>query len=308
MRVAVVTGAGGFVGRHLCAELAERGWRVRTVSSQASLSGEPAGVSLGEADDGRLAAALAGADVVYHLAGVVHEASSASAPEAMTAINVETPARWLAAADRAGAGAFVWLSSIKVLGDVSASPLRVDAPYAPLDRYAQSKVAAERRLRSQSLSRTRLAVVRPPLVYGPGVKGNFLTLLRWAASGVPLPLARADAPRTMVGIDNLCDLLARLGSSPASGVYHVGDPEDVCVRDLLVTLRRGFGRPPRLFPLPAPLLAAAARAVGRQAAFSRLFDPLRVDTSGTRHDLGWAPSRSTREQLDRTLRWYETSR
>jgi nucleoside-diphosphate-sugar epimerase len=308
MRVAVVTGAGGFVGRHLCAELARRGWRVRIVSSQPSSHTEPAGVALNEPDIGRVAEALAGADAVYHLAGVAHEAASGSTTEAMTAINVETPARWLAAADRAGAGTFVWLSSIKVLGDVSAVPLRVDGAYAPIGRYAESKAAAERRLRSQPLSRTRLAVVRPPLVYGPGVKGNFLTLLRWAASGVPLPLARASAPRTMVGIDNLCDLLERLGSSPAQGVYHVGDPEDVCVRDLLATLRRGLGLPPRLFPVPAPLMAAAARAAGRHGAFSRLFDPLRVDTSGTRLDLGWAPPRSMGEQLDRTLRWYATSR
>lgn len=292
MRVALVTGAGGFVGGHLCTALTRRGWSVRSVPS----GSEP------------LAEALDGVDAIYHLAAIAHEASAAASAASLHAVNVELPARWFAAADRAGVPAFVWLSSIKVLGDVARTPLDVDAPYAAVGAYAASKVAAEQRLAAMAARRTRLAVVRPPLVYGPGVKGNFRSLLRWAASGMPLPLANARELRTLVGVDNLCDLLALLGERPRAGVYHVGDADDVSVRDLVVALRGGLGMSPRLFALPPRALATLARAAGRGAAYSRLFDALRVDTQRTRDDLGWRPPHTRQDQLERTLRWFSASR
>ncbi|MEQ8485463.1 MAG: NAD-dependent epimerase/dehydratase family protein [Pseudomonadales bacterium] len=306
MTVALVSGAGGFVGAHLCRHLHARGWRVRVVSSATGHGGEPLGISLLERDPHRLAGALAGVDAVFHLAGIAH--GDAATAELLHAVNVDVPARWLAAAEQAGVPAFVWLSSIKVLGDVSAAPLGVDAPYAPGDAYARTKMAAEQRLLAQQLARTRLAVVRSPLVYGPGVKANFLSLLRWAASPLPLPLARAEAPRSLVAVDNLCELMMRLTDDAPAGVYHVADEDDFSVRRLITELRRMLGRPRRLFPMPPGLLRTAAAWLGRPAIYSRLFEPLQIDTAATRARLGWRPPRKARDALQDTVTWFSTSR
>jgi nucleoside-diphosphate-sugar epimerase len=308
MTVALVTGAGGFVGARLCRCLHQAGWRVRVVSSSSGHGGEPVGISLFEHDDRRLTGALAGVDAVFHLAGIAHDGAAGLAPEGMHTVNVDVPVRWLAAAERAGVGAFVWLSSIKVLGDVSAAPLKPDAAYAPDDAYARTKMAAEQRLLALPLQHTTLAVVRPPLVYGPGVKANFLSLLRWAASGVPLPLARARAPRSLVGVDNLCDLLVRLAADAPAGVYHVADPQDFSVSALLAEVRRLLDQPARLFSVPPVLLERAARWAGRPALYTRLFEPLQVDITQTRERLGWRPPHDAARQLEETVAWFSASR
>src|SRR5690606_21377789 len=178
------------------------------------------GVGLLDLDETRLARVLEGVDVVHFLAGIAHEAVAASDRQGLQQVNVAAPCAWLRAADRAGVAQFVWLSSIKVLGDRSERPLRPEDPYRPGDPYAASKAEAERRLLDEPLRTTKLAVVRPPLVYGPGVRGNFAALLRWSDSPWPLPVGGADAPRSLVAAANLSDLLVRLGRG-ASGIFHV---------------------------------------------------------------------------------------
>ncbi len=295
--VSLVTGAGGFVGGHLCRLLSERGCEVRR------------GPPLLEGDESVIRRALDGVDHVQFLAGIAHEAAVGGDPELMRRVNVEAPVRWLEAADRAGVARFTWVSSIKVLGDVSHRPLEPDDPYRPGDAYARSKVEAERRLLAQPLHTTVLAVVRPPLVYGPGVRGNFAALLRLADSGRPLPTGLAGAPRSLVAVDNLCDLLVRLaGPALPGGIFHVADAEDFTVSDLVAGLRGLANRAPRQLPVPPAVMRCALAAVGRRDLYQRLFEPLQVSTRATRERLGWLPPRRAAAALEDTLTWWRTSR
>jgi len=304
--VSLVTGAGGFVGRHLSRTLAARGHEVRPVSRSARQHPGPY-VSVLETDESALTRALGGVDNVYFLAGMAHRPLTAADAGPLHALNVAAPLRWLEAADRAGVRRFVWLSSIKVLGDTSTRPLTAQDPYAPADAYARSKAAAEQALLGSPRSALALAVVRPPLVYGPGVGGNFAALLRWAAGPAPLPLGCATAPRSLVSVGNLCDLLGRL-SEDGSGVYHVADDEDVHVAKLLGEVRRLLGRPPRLLAVPRPIMRAAAQVAGRLGVYERLFEPLQVDSAATCQALAWQPPQSRAEALEETVAWLPTSR
>jgi nucleoside-diphosphate-sugar epimerase len=300
MPVALVTGAGGFVGGHLCRHLERRGVTVRRL-------GRSSPVGVHERSEALRARALEGVDVVYYLAAVAHEGVARGDSNLLHAVNVAAPLAWLRSSDRAGTPRFVFVSSIKVLGDVSAEPLRPDAPYRPAGAYAASKQQAEQGLCGETLEATALAVVRPPLVYGPEVRGNFLALLRLGASPLPLPLARATALRSLVGIGNLCDLLARLGRN-GEGIFHVADSDDVCVADLLRLIREQLGRPARLFGLPPLLFRGAASLIARPQIYARLFEPLRVDTSATRSTLGWKPPVALAAQLEETVAWFRSSR
>jgi len=155
-----------------------------------------------------------------------------------------------------------------------------------------------------------VSIVRPPLVYGPGVRANFLSLLKLAASGLPLPLGAARAPRSMVFIDNLVDALiacaTRLHGSSAT--YFVSDGHDFSVAELLRLLRAEMGRPARLWNLPGGFVQAAARALGRADAAQRLFSPLQVDSSRIRRELGWTPPVTAEEGLRQTVRWFLDAR
>jgi UDP-glucose 4-epimerase len=196
------------------------------------------------------------------------------------------------------------LSSIKVLGEVSARPLTVDAPYAPADAYGRSKMEAEKALLDAArVGGTELAIVRPPLVYGPGVKANFLMLLRLVRLnrlGLPLPLGDARAPRSFVGVRNLVDLIAALATR-GSGVFHVSDPEDLSVVDLFARLG---GRSGLMIRVPGAAMRRMARWTGQQAIYLRLFESLQLDQSATRATLGWQPPLGVGQQLEETMTWY----
>ena len=308
MSTAVVTGASGFIGTHLVATLASRGWRVRVPARDQELNGcaalerLPAELTLTSRADA-WARCLDDVDVVFHLAGIAHRQASA---DALRAVNAQSPAMLASAAAAAGVRRLVWLSSVKVLGDVSAKPLAEDAPYAPTDGYGVSKMHGEQGL--LAVPRPGVSIVRPPLVYGPGVKANFLALLslaRRARQGWPLPLGGARAPRSVVGVANLCDFLMLLADSSAEGadgVLHVADAKDLCVVELLEMLNDG--QPLRLWRVPGPLAAGGLRVLGQGAAFSRLFEPLQLDCRKTRAQMGWQPPAASAELLRETMAWY----
>jgi UDP-glucose 4-epimerase len=270
-------------------------------------------VEVGELSDSTdWSAALYDVDTVFHLAARVHQVGEqGSDVEAdYRRANADATAALARAAIAAGARRFVFVSSVKVMGEVStARPFTEDDPPQPLDAYGRSKLAAEHAL-AQMAGQIEVSIVRPPLVYGPGVRANFLSLLKLAASGLPLPLGAARAPRSMVYIDNLVDALiacaTRSRGSPAT--YFVSDGHDLAVAELVRVLRAELGRPARLWTLPGGLVRAAARMLGRADAAQRLFSPLQVDIDRIRRELGWSPPVTAEAGLRQTVRWFVEAR
>ncbi len=297
MPAALVTGASGFIGAHLVRALEQQGWQVHKVDRHTSLDQYE----------------LCQQDVVFHLAALAHAGAQDADEAMMMNVNAQQTLRRFEQACSAGAGHFVWLSSIKVLGDSSARALTPADPYAPGDSYARSKVrgeelllAAARNLQTQRLP--ELSIVRPPLVYGPGVSANFLNLWRAAMSPWPLPLGAANAPRAWLGVDNLVSfLLARVAGhgEMSATLWHVCDDEQASVREMVTNVRALVNRNANLWALPVALIKAAAALLGKQGAASRLFDPLPVDDSQSRQLLGWTPSVTQQQQLEKVLSWYQ---
>ncbi len=307
MTTAIVTGAGGFIGGHLCARLVADDWTVKVITRGAApVNTRALGVAL-DAGNNELAEGFLDAQVVYHLAGVAHEGVARNNPAVLQDVNVDGTVSMVEAAVRAGVPAVVWLSSIKVLGDVSDDPFRPDDPYQPGNAYAHSKMAAELALASACTGNTGIAIVRPPLVYGAGVRGNYLRMLQWAARGLPLPLAHATAPRSMVSVANLCDLLVRLSRNDG-GIFHVADTTDVSVAALLTELASLLGQPNRLFGVSPRVMQFLTTASGQRAVYSRLFDPLQVDQGTTCEVLDWHPPFEAREQMEATVKWFQLKR
>lgn len=314
MTVALVTGAAGFIGRALTDRLRASGWRVRAVGRGAAVY--PDGIECGElaaADATQLDDWLFGVDVVFHLAGRAHRRDRGPELERYANYrrdNVTTTRELFAAAQRNAVQRFVYLSSIKVLGDYGAEPFDETTQPDPRDVYAQTKLEAERELQD-GLTRgsTSVSIVRPPLVYGPGVKGNFASLLRAVASGIPLPLGRAAAPRSLIARTNLIDLLIAAARDAADfRIVHGRDDEDCSVAQLVTAIARSFGRSPRLIPIPKRLMRIGARMTGQSALYQRLFEPCMVGDAATRAALGWRPALPQQCAIDELVRWWRTRR
>lgn len=313
MRV-LVTGARGFVGRRLVADLVADGRRVRgAVRGTDGRVPGAADIWVGDLEEARdLAAAVDGVDAVVHLAARVHRMrESADARAAYRAANVDATVRLAQAAREAGVKRFVFLSSVKVHGERTDAPFtETDAP-APEDPYGVSKAEAETALRTIGGGGMDVVTIRPPLVYGPGVKANFLSLLRLADTCLPVPLGAARAnPRSMIFVGNLTSAIAAALSHPGAGgeTFLVRDGEDVSPADLLRRLRHAFNRAPGLVSAPRPVIAAAAALAGRPNAAGRLFDPLQVDDSRIRRSLDWSPPYSLDHGLVATAAWYCAAR
>lgn len=291
----VVTGANGFIGRVLVAQLRRAGREVVPVT-RATSEPEPE--------------VLRGADAIVHLAArahVVHDTATDPLAEFRRA-NVESTERLLSAAVECSVRRFVFVSSIGVLGNNSGGRAFTasDAPN-PLEPYARSKWEAEQRVAALSAgTATQPVIVRPPLVYGPGVKGNFLRLLKLVDGGLPLPFAGLTARRSFVGVDNLCGLLAACIDHPAAvgQTLLAADGEDVTLPELLQAIGRGLGRPARLFRAPWGLVESLARLAGRGADLARLSGSLRVDDSATRRTLGWQPGVPFEAGMRAMAEWY----
>jgi UDP-N-acetyl-alpha-D-quinovosamine dehydrogenase len=303
-RLVVVLGAGGFIGRPLTERLAVAGFAVRAVTRAAGRFTAPiescaAGTLSADTDWRRL---LDGAH------GVVHLASRAHAPPGNAdwiRAETATAAAIATATTAAGVERVILLSSIKVLGETTTDrPFSAASPADPRDAYGRAKRAAEEAMRRSGAP--GLVVIRPPLVYGPGVKGNFHALLRLVTRGVPLPLAAIRNQRSFVFRDNLLDLIALALTHPAApgGTFLLRDDEAIGTPQLVRELARRLGRPARLFPVPPQVLRLAAAAIGRGDAADRLIGSLSIDDGETRARLGWRPARSLADGLDATCRWF----
>ncbi len=311
MRV-LVTGASGFVGSALCRVLAAEGFDVvagvRQGADAAGMETRALG-DLGEARD--LGAALAGVDAVIHLAARAHVMAERAADplDLYRRVNRDGTRRLAQAAIDAGVKRFVFLSSIKVNGEAtSGAPVtEADRP-APEDAYGTSKWEAEQALAELSAGGgIETVVLRAPLVYGPGVKANFLSLVKLCDSALPLPLGGITGnTRSLIYLGNLTDALrsALMQATAAGWTYLVSDGEDVSTTGLVRRIRRALGRPPRLVPVPAFVLRAALTVAGRRSAADRLLGSLAIDGGRIRRELGWSPPYTMDQGLQATVAWY----
>ena len=311
----LLTGFTGFVGSHLLPVLQAQGWRVRAAmrSEAASL---PAGVEpcvVGDlADRPDLGKALDGVDAVIHLAGRAHvmRETAADAEAASHRANVDATRHLAEQAAAVGVRRFVFLSSIKVNGErTGEAPFTADDPPAPDDAYGRSKWAAEQALHeSAAAALLEVVVIRPPLVYGPRVKPNFLRLLGLVERGVPLPFAGVRNRRSLVGVWNLCDLIATAARHPAAAgeTFLASDQHDLSTPELIRSIAAAMGRPARLFSFPTSVLRLAARAAGQGGAVERLVGSLQVDSAKATRLLDWLPMVSVEDGLRRTVEWYQS--
>ena len=311
MRQILVTGATGFVGRSVCHALAGLGFTVRAaLHVERSLPEHVAqSVLVGDisqaTDWGR---ALDGIDTVVHLAAKAHAMSPALASEQYQLTNAEGTEGLVRAAVRAGVRRFVYLSSIKVNGEGLADRAytALDPPN-PRDAYAISKWLGEKHVMEvEPTSPPARVIVRTPLVYGPGVRANFLRLLRWVEKGWPMPLGAIHNSRSMSSIWNLTHLLTQVVDHPgaAGKTWLVSDGLDLSTPELIARIGAVMGRRVRLLPVPVALLRIGGGLFGRAEEIARLCNSLTVDIAATRQQLAWSPALSVEESIRRTVRWY----
>jgi nucleoside-diphosphate-sugar epimerase len=316
----LVTGANGFIGAALCRALVLQGHAVRgavRTPESASAMGKDSleVVVVGNIDvKTEWSMALQGIDVVIHLAARVHVMREyADDPLlAFRSTNVGGTERLARSAAACGVKRLVYVSSIKVNGEGTADGQKYgesDLP-APQDAYGISKYEAEQALhRVAQETGLEIVVVRPPLVYGPGVRGNFLQMLKVLARGGALPLASIRNRRSLLYLGNLVDALVLCVTQPAAAgqTYLVSDGEDISTPELLRSLADAAGLPLRLFPCPATLLMWLARLAGKRAQAERLLGSLQVENGKIRRELNWKPPYTLQQGLQATAEWYRTS-
>uniref|UniRef100_A0A9E8CRS4 NAD-dependent epimerase/dehydratase family protein n=1 Tax=Bosea sp. NBC_00436 TaxID=2969620 RepID=A0A9E8CRS4_9HYPH len=295
----LVTGASGFVGPHVVVALLQAGYRPRL--AQRNPQAVPAGAEAVVTGDLMMPVdwrvALEDVDHVVHMAGLAHAGPGLDAA-LYRRINTEATLELARAAEAAGVGRFIYLSSIKAMTAASdGPPLREDAQPAPGDVYGRSKLAAEQGLAALDLDWIAL---RPVLIYGPGVKANMAALLRLARLPVPLPLGGLKAPRSLLAVENLASaiLFALTPACPARQAYTVADPEPISVSDMLAAMRSGMGRGPGLLPVPEAWLHRLARLAGREETFLKLAGSL-VARPERLLSAGWQPQAETKAALAR---------
>jgi nucleoside-diphosphate-sugar epimerase len=325
MRV-LITGANGFIGHGLCHSLLRSGHGVRCAVRAGVPSGNIAGIvdpltglaregletiSIGNiGSETKWDDALTGIETVIHLAARVHILKeSARNPFAeFRLVNVAGTERLARMAVSAGVRRLVYVSSVKVNGEhTPGSPFTETNTPGPQDAYGLSKWEAEQALlKIAAETGLEVVIVRPPLVYGPGVGGNFLRMMNWINRGFPLPLGSIRNSRSLIYLGNLVNaLVACITHVRAAGnIFLVSDGEDVSTPELIRQLARAMARRPRLVAFPPALLRVAGLLTGKSAEVDRLLGSLRVDSSKIRRELQWTPPFSMTQGLRETAAWY----
>lgn len=307
MRRIIVTGSSGFVGSLVCHRLWVDGVHTKAVVRN-KLELPYSALVVGDLATSNgmdcLASSLLPSDVVVHLASRAHVVSE-EVPEPIAEyrrINTNVTLELAKKAAQAGIKRFIFISSIGVNGNVNIRPFTAEDQPNPAEPYALSKWEAEQGLwQIQQETGMDVVIIRPPLVYGPGAPGNFGSLVRWVKKGVPLPLGAIHNKRSLVGIDNLVDLIIRCIDHPAAAnqVFLAGDGEDLSTTELLRGVGEAMGKPARLIPVPAGLLQLGATLLGKKAMAQRLLGSLQVDISKTCEMLDWKPPYTVQEGLRR---------
>jgi nucleoside-diphosphate-sugar epimerase len=302
----LITGASGFIGSRLLTHLERRSefqvvglcrrMPTRGISCKLHAVGD-----LGQADLLRL---LEGVDVLIHTAARAHIMKD-KVPNRLAEyrrFNVENTLHLARQAASAGVRRFIFISSIGVNGNLNIRPFTANDQPDPAEPYALTKLEAEEGLwQAHRETGIELVIIRPPLVYGPSAPGNFGSLVRWVEKGIPLPLGAIHNKRSLVGIDNLVDLVIRCIDYPAAAnqVFLAGDGEDLSTTELLRGVAKAMGKPARLFPVPAGMLQFGATLLGKRAMAQRLLGSLQVDISKTCEVLDWKPPYTVQEGLRR---------
>lgn len=244
-------------------------------------------------------AALEGKDTLIHLAALPdNNASVDTAKE----INVAVPATLAKQAKESSVKRFIFLSSVKAMGESTPpnSPYKNSSEYSPEDLYGESKRDAELALKKELAgSGTELVIIRPPLVYGPGVKGNFKALMGLAKKNLPLPFGSVENKRSMVSLDNLVSLIVTCVKhpEPLNDTFLVSDDHDVSTNELFETLTQAYGKEPKLWPFPVSLMRFGATILGKKAIADRLFGNLQLDITHTKKTLNWEPPTSFQQAI-----------
>jgi nucleoside-diphosphate-sugar epimerase len=309
----LVTGANGFVGSALLTYLLEHDCLVRTATRRSfpkceNFENVVVG-DLGASTDWGLP--LTGVESVVHLAARVHmiDDRAPDREEAYRRVNVDGTLTLASQAAKAGVTRFVYLSSAKVNGESTAfgAPYGPNDTPAPRDAYGRSKHEAESGLwRIAEQTGMEVVILRAPLVYGPGVRANFLTMMRWLSRDVPLPLGAIRNRRSLLALDNLSNLIFLCLDHPAAAnqTFLASDDDDLSTPDLLRRLSVHLGKPVRLWPVPVSCLKFGATLLGQEGIAQRLTESLQLDISKTRSLLGWQPPVSVDEGLRRTAEHY----
>jgi nucleoside-diphosphate-sugar epimerase len=303
--VVLVTGASGFIGRHIAPALARNGWIVRGAVRRPTGATEEVLIDgIGPATDWQ--AALADVDAVVHLAARVHHQHEDHAVELYRNVNIEGTLHLARQAARAGARDFIFISTVLVHGrsNDGRAPFREDDVPTPRGLYGTSKAAAETGLNHLAQdSAMRVTVIRPPLIYGDGAKGNFALLEKAVGLGIPMPFADVDNRRAFLSVENLASFVLHRLSHPTGDkfqIFLVADDEQVSTPDFIERLAKAAGKSARLFHMPRPLLRALLKVSGRKEANDSLLGSLELDLSKAA-STGWRPPLTLDEGLQRAL-------
>lgn len=311
----LVTGANGFIGRALCKKMLADGWQVRVAvrgaTQMTALPSRVEGMQVGDiGPDTDWSKALNGVDAVVHLAARVHvmDDSASDSLVAFRWVNVKGTERLAQQALAANVRRFFFMSSVKANGEERAQPYTERDLPMPLDPYGISKWEAEQKLHKVAKETgMELVVLRPPLVYGPGVKANFLRLLKVVDRGIPLPLANVNNRRSLIYLENLLDALVTCITHPkaAGQNFLVSDNMDLSTPELIRLMVEAMGRKARLFSFPPRMLKIIGKITGRSSEIHRLIESLCVDSSKIRTMLGWNPPYTPEEGIRKTVLWYK---
>ena len=307
-----ITGANGFIGTSLvkCAE--DRGFEViqgvRCIESVRNKGKKYIEMDLSISD---LKIDLENVDIVVHAAGVAHQSYSADKEAHYTSINVEGTKKLIQSCKKARVKRFIFISSVKVFGErTKGSPLVLTGDEFPEDVYGKSKLEAEKAVSTLCPEfGIEYVIIRPPLVYGPGVKANFLKLIKLTRYPIPLPFKTISEKRSYVYIENLTDAIMQASQHPKApgNTYYIADDHPLSINYMITLLGQAMGTKPLLFPLPRKVVNIVFRFFGLAQQLNKIAKPLEISNRNAELTMNWTPKFSTKEGINKTIEWYKKS-